>query len=575
MITETKTLPAAASLPERRLRGREPGETQATGFDELSNSLLRLIGFRSAVVFLALNLAEPLGILPSRLGPFASLPLINLLNMALSAGYLVLWWSGRHLQLQAYFQITLDLLITTVLVAGTRGIDSAFVSFYLLIVTYCSLILGRNRGMVAAALSAIFYSGVIIAGHLEMPAGPRISLLALAFRLSFHAVGFFAVAYLGANLSHRLHAVQEELEQNKDSFEQLQRLNELIVSSIRSGLITTDLTGNIAVFNSTAEELTERKQSKALGRPVQQILGDSLWSRIRGANFFQSPKALRHEDWIVLPGGTQRYLGFSISPLLDPARCLLGYIISFQDLTEIKRLEEEIRVKERMAVVGQMAAGIAHEIRNPLTSMRGSVELLRSHLDVPRNDERLFDIILRESDRLNKFVEDFLVFARPGKYARRRMDLVPLLKDCVTLLRNNPEVQKKHPVTLSLEAAQIHVCGSPDQLRQVFWNIAQNALRAMPVGGPLAITARMHEDGGAEVDFKDSGIGMSEEERVELFQPFHSGFVGGTGLGLSITFQIMQDHNGRISIESEKGRGTTVKLYLPPDSQPDSSVRVQ
>jgi two-component system sensor histidine kinase PilS (NtrC family) len=574
MITETKTLPAVASLPAPRLVQEQPNI--CTGrLNELSNSLLRIIGFRAAVLFLALNLAEPLGLLPSRLGPFESLPLTNLLNLALGTGYIALWWSGRHLRAQAYLQITLDLLFTTVLVAGTRGIDSAFVSFYLLIVTYCSLILGRNHGMVAAALSAIFYSGVIIAGHLEVTDGPRISLLALTFRICFHSLGFFAVAYLGANLSHRLHAVQEELEQNRYSFEQLQRLNELIVSSIRSGLITTDLTGNIAVFNSTAEELTARKQLKVLGTPVQQILGDSLWSRIRCADFFRSPKALRHEDWIVLPGGAPRYLGFSISPLLDRERSLLGYIIAFQDLTEIKRLEEEIRVKDRMAAVGQMAAGIAHEIRNPLTSMRGSVELLRSHLDVPGSDERLFEIILRESDRLNKFVEDFLLFARPGKYVRRRMDLVPLLRDCVTLLQNNPDVQKKHAITLSIEAARMHVCGSADQLRQVFWNIAQNALRAMPAGGSLAITGRVLEDGRTEVNFKDSGTGMTEDERAQLFQPFHSGFAGGTGLGLSITFQIMQDHNGNISIESEKGRGTTVTLHLPSDTRPDSCARVQ
>ena len=180
--------------------------------------------------------------------------------------------------------------------------------------------------------------------------------------------------------------------------------------------------------------------------------------------------------------------------------------------------------------------------------------------------------MIRESDRLNNFVEDFLQFARPGKYALGSVDLVSSLRDSVTLLRNNPEVRRKHTVTLNLEADQIRILGNPDQIQQVFWNLAQNALRAMPGGGPLTITARRTGSGGGEIVFKDVGIGMTPEEKEQLFQPFCSGFGGGTGLGLSILFQIIEDHRGKISIDSEKGLGTTVVLCFPPEVETDTDL---
>jgi two-component system sensor histidine kinase PilS (NtrC family) len=339
------------------------------------------------------------------------------------------------------------------------------------------------------------------------------------------------------------------------------------VSSIRSGLITTDLQGRIAVFNSAARELTGREPREMLDKPVQLLFGESFWIRILNANLLRNARPLRHEEWIPIPGGTMHYLGFSVSPLMDHNQKLLGYIISFQDLTEIMRLEEEVRLKDRMAAIGRMAAGIAHEIRNPLTAMRGSVEILRSHANLPETDERLLNILIRESDRLNKFVEDFLNFARPRAYAKHPIDLVPVLRDSVTLLRNSPEIRERYSVRLDTEAKAIRILGSADQLNQVFWNLAQNAIRAMPNGGDLNISIRKIPGDIGQIVFQDNGIGMSPEEKDQIFQPFHSGFSGGLGLGLSIIFRIMEDHQGKISFESEKGKGTKVSLNFPLQNQ--------
>ncbi len=544
--------------PHQNKKAREKDKEQ-------QRYLLELIVVRAVVLLLSLNLAARLDLLPERIGTISFLPLFNGLALALTLLFLILWWRRGPKLLQLYLQIGIDLILTTILVVYTRGIESSFVSFYILIVIYCSLTLGRNGGLVGSALSTILYAGIILANHLGYigfkASGGNTSLE--IFRISAHVIGFWAVAYLGTYLHQRLQRVEWELKEKIDSLTELQRLNEHIVSSIRSGLITTDLEGRIAVFNTAAQELTGRSARQMLGQPVQSLIGESFWTGILQTDLLRNARPLRNEKWITIPDGPKRYLGFSVSPLVDQNQQSLGYIISFQDLTEITRLEEEVRLKDRMAAIGRMAAGIAHEIRNPLTSMRGSVEILRSRDNLPAREERLLDILIRESDRLNQFVEDFLNFARPRQYAKHHIDLVPVLRDSVTLLRNNPEIREKHSVSLNIEAQSIRILGSADQLNQVFWNLAQNAIRAMPNGGELRISMRKTADDIGEIVFQDNGIGMSPEEQEQMFQPFLSGFKGGVGLGLSIIFQIMEDHRGKISFDSEKGKGTKVSLRFP------------
>jgi two-component system sensor histidine kinase PilS (NtrC family) len=550
----------------RRLIGsRGTADVKSRNYSELSQSLLEIIIIRAVVLLLGLNLADSLGLLPSRLGAHPFLWFFNTLALMVTLVCLFLWQISSRIRMQLFAQIGLDLILTTVLVAYTRGIQSAFVSFYLLIIIYCSLTLGRNGGMVGAALSTILYSGIVAATRLGVfkANSPAVDTSEATFRISFHALGFWAVAYLGTYLHQRLQRIEGELKEKIASIRELKHLNEHIVSSIRSGLITTDLHGSVTVFNSAAKELTGREPEEIFGRPVELIIGSPFWKRILNSDLFMNAKALRHEEWLTLPGGRKRYLGFSVSPLLDQFQQLLGYIISFQDLTEITRLEEELRLKARMAAIGRMAAGIAHEIRNPLMAMRGSVEILRSHSNLPKSDERLLGILIRESDRLNGFVEDFLNYARPRRYEQRSLDLVPVLRDSVMLLRNSPEIRDKHQVTLNVEAQSIRIIGSGEQLNQVFWNLAQNAIRAMPKGGELNISIRKNPNNSGEIVFQDNGVGMTREQQEQMFQPFYSGVGSGLGLGLTIVFQIIEDHRGRISFESEPGKGTRVSLCFP------------
>jgi two-component system sensor histidine kinase PilS (NtrC family) len=536
---------------------------------ELSHLLLWITVSRAVILFLGLNLANPLGILPGGVGPFPFVPFFNIVGVILTLAYLGLWWSGGRLHLQLYLQTCVDLVITTVLVSYTQGVESPFVSFYLLIVIYCSLTQGRNGGMIGAALCTILFAGIVGSEHLGYlkTGAPPLDLEKVSFHISLTAIGFVSVAFLGTSLSQRLHAVQEELEEKIDSLNELRRLNEHIVRSIRSGLITTDLEGHITLFNRTSEELTEIDGKTASRQHIELVIDGQLWEKIVRTDFFKDMRPLRHEDWVEGRNGSRRFLGFSVSPLMNEEHQLIGYIVSFQDLTEIKNLEEEIRLKDRMATIGRMAAGIAHEIRNPLMSMRGSVEILRSHVHLPKTDDRLLEILMRESDRLNKFVEDLLHFARPGKSNWHSVDLALLLRDSVALLSNSPEVRSQYSIDLVIHADPVRVLGNSDKLKQVFWNLSQNGMRAMPDGGALKIHLDKGEGETGCIIIQDEGIGMTPEEKSRLFQPFQSGFSGGTGLGLNIIFQIIEDHKGKIHFESEKGKGTRVTLQFPLESQ--------
>ena len=544
-------------------------------YDEtnLNQSLPAIIVVRAVILLAGINLSDWLGLLPGHLGIVEFVPFFNILTVFLAVLYLALWRFRRGLRLQLYFQIIIDLVFATIFVASTRGIEGPFVSFYLLIITYCSLVLGKNAGIVSAALSAICYSGIVIATHAGIIDlhDSAANVFVDAYKIGFHTIGFVAVAYLGTRLNMRLNVMERVLDEKNESLARLYRLNDHIVSSIRSGLITTDLNGRVAVFNAAAGEMTGKKRMEVIGTSVCGIIGETFWELIRETSLSRHARPMRHETWIPLSDGSMRFFGFTVSPLFDADNRRLGYIISFQDLSEIVRLEKEVRLRERLAAVGRMAAVVAHEIRNPLTAMRGSVEILRARTNLTEKDERLLNILISESDRLDSFIADFLNFAMPKPRPKTILDVIPILRDSVTLMKNSPEIMGKYSISLDIDIPDMFVFGNADQIRQVFWNVTQNAVRAMPESGSLQIGADKAGDGTGKVTFTDNGVGMTPEEIEQVFQPFHSGFSKGLGLGLSIIFQIMEDHRGRISFESEKGKGTKVILSFPLETaKPDT-----
>jgi two-component system sensor histidine kinase PilS (NtrC family) len=251
-----------------------------------------------------------------------------------------------------------------------------------------------------------------------------------------------------------------------------------------------------------------------------------------------------------------------VTPLATQEPSRSGYLVVFQDLTEIRRLEEEVRTKEKLAAVGEMAAQLAHEIRNPLGSIRGSAQVLMAEPALGEEEGRLLSIISRESKRLSDTLNRFLYQARAPERPRDPVDLRPVLESAVTLLRNGAEVGPRHEVRFEADEGP-HVClADPDQMAQVFWNLARNALEAMPDGGRLQVSLR-RVAGDVVLTVRDQGRGMGRDEQRRLFEPIPASNRLGSGLGLAIVFQIVRQHGGDITVRSAADQGTQFDVRLP------------
>ena len=257
-----------------------------------------------------------------------------------------------------------------------------------------------------------------------------------------------------------------------------------------------------------------------------------------------------------------RSIGYAVTPLKSTDGAPAGYTVIFQDLTEMKKLEAELRLKDRMAAVGELSAGIAHEIRNPLAAIAGSVQVLKKSDALSPQEQRLMSIILKESERLNKSIADFLRFVRPQEKRTAEFDVAAGLAETLELLANSPELPQGLELRRDIHPPSFTLVGDGDQIRQVFWNLARNAVQAMPTGGVLTVKTEV-QDGAYRIVFADSGRGMTHADQQKIFQPFRTNFPSGTGLGMAISYRIVQEHGGNIEVQSVVGAGTRITVTLP------------
>jgi two-component system sensor histidine kinase PilS (NtrC family) len=435
-------------------------------------------------------------------------------------------------------QLACDALIVSAFIAITGGIVSYFTSLYVLPIAAASSVQFRRGGMMVAALSALLYVVIVLLQYFGLA-----HILGLAFLIQegtlpparigayttgLHVFLFFSIAFLSGSLADRLQRAGDRLERASSEIADLQAFNQHVIDSLASGLATTDRQGRLLTFNRAAEAITGRTVHSVVGRRIEDVLDLPAHVASDLAVLAGTSRGRRLETPYRTGDGRQIELGFSATPLQTPSGSA-GFLFVFQDVTEIKKMERDARLRQRLAAVGEMAAGIAHEIRNPLASMSGSIQVLRHELPLTEEQAQLMDIVLRESERLNNTIRSFLAYARPQRLSVVKLDLRRVLNETGLLLRNSSELKEGHIIDVKVPATEVAFEADENQIKQIVWNLATNGLRAMRDGGRLTLGARLDAGGGTEsesavIDVADEGVGIPPEDLDAIFQPFRGTF---------------------------------------------------
>jgi two-component system sensor histidine kinase PilS (NtrC family) len=480
-------------------------------------------------------------------------------TFAASLGFAIWLPRAQSLRRLAAVQIATDLVVITGLVFVSGGVASVFTFLYGVAILMAALLIGPRASQRVAVVAVLGYTvmGVSIAsGWLPHPPdqSPERYLLDLediGFSLVSNIVGLTLVAALAGNLSERLRAAGGELRRATESASRLARLNDDIVRSISSGLFTVDADGRVVSANPAAASIYRTTSDELVGRRVDELLP------LEG-------ESQRGEGDGTRPDGDHFVVGWNSAPLVDEAGRSTGTLYSFQDLSEIVELRDAARKAERLATLGGLSAGLAHEIRNPLGSISGSVELVREAEALSDEDRRLLSTVIAEVDRLEDLVTTMLSVGRPRPPNRARHDLSEIAASVVTMAEQGPASSRRIAIALEVPEAPVRAFVDGDQVRQVVWNLLKNALTATQPGGRVTITVVEAEDGGAEIRIRDEGAGIPEEARGRLFESFYSGRPHGVGLGLALVKQIIDQHDAEIRVESEPGKGSTFVVRFPP-----------
>ena len=479
--------------------------------------------------------------------------------------------SKRFSRPLTYAQIIWDLLLVTLLLLFTGGINSPYSFLYMLSIINASVLLARREAIYTASLCGILYGATLDLQYFGKLTGLGLSPVPaqqfganyILYTIFVNILAFYLTAFLTGYLAEQARKSESALQEKSIDYEELERLNSFIVFNIESGLLTINNEGRIRVFNRYAAELTGITQEDAYDRPLPEIMTgfnsfvDKIHSFCEGEIEYHSNRAGR------------MIFGFKSVPFTDKEGNPFGVIINFKDLTQMKRMEEELIRADRLAAIGELSARMAHEIRNPLASISGSVQLIAQGDRIDAADKKLLDIVMRETDRLNELINEFLDYARPSVPMKIPVLLKQLILDMASLLAADPRFNNVTIQNNCLEQLTLPV--DRDQIRQVFWNLFLNAAEAMPRGGTIKIDATMGknvEDGigsGEKVKIvvADNGSGMTGDDVKKVFEPFFTTKSGGTGLGLATVYRIIESHGGTILVDSAIDAGTTFTMFLP------------
>jgi two-component system sensor histidine kinase PilS (NtrC family) len=538
-------------------------------------TLYWLIGVRAAIVTLLLGVS-----IAVQGGRSPAPPIFyGLAGLAyvLTLGYLLaMRWmtTPERLARFASVQIGVDVLIETVLMVRTGGIASPFSLLYIVSVSFASLLLRRPGGVSTAGTTVLLLGGVTVA-QLYGPAGvtawvPSSGLQESEALHTFgvHGLALFVVGFMGGTVAEQLKRAGQSLMKTEEGLSRLQAFHENIVQSVSSGLFTTDAAGRITAFNRAAQEATGVSMESAQSRFWWEVF---QWqdSRVVGADPATRPLPHRFEAEGRRADGSRLVVGMTLSALTESG-VRTGLVGVFKDLTQMRDMEEEMRRREWLATLGEMSAGMAHEIRNPLAALAGAMQMLRKDMVLEETNARLMDIATREAKRLDAIVTEFLLYARPPALHLKDCDIATLLDETVDLIRH--EVKNRQGITLTIKPAPPKAMAEvdPDQLKQVVWNLAVNAFDAMPNGGELVIAIGRRTVGSGknsgqvvEIEFRDTGEGIRKQDLDKIFLPFFTTKRTGSGLGLAAVHRIVDLHGGWIRVESEEGKGSCFVVCLP------------
>lgn len=518
----------------------------------LTNRIKALTGFRALFITILLGASflfkiEYLGSPHPKLISYFIITLYSLTII-----YSLLITRVKNLLLFGYIQLILDVVAEICLIFITGGVESWFSFTLILTVLSSSIVLNKRAGYVIASLSSIFYGILLdLQFYRMLPIeyeGIREEKQFL-FNIFMHVASLYITAYLAGYLSYSLEKTVEKLEEKNGNIKDLEFFNTKVIESLPSGLFTTDIKGSVLIFNHAAELISGNKKDAVIGSSINIALP-----------FLTLPPEIgKYESVLAANTEQEKIIGLNITVLRDINKNKTGYIGVFQDLTEKKKLESEIKNKEKWAAVGELSANIAHEIRNPLASLRGSIEMLREGKLPERHKEKLMDIALSEMERLNNIISDFLTYSRPKPLEIKPIDIHAILDSTLELLKN-----AEHKSGISIKKnfeGQFLIHADPERMRQVFWNLGTNAFEAMENSGALTVSTR-NSPTNVTISFSDTGSGISQANIDKVFYPFFTTKERGTGLGLSIAYRIIEEHNGRLIVASSPGIKTTFEIIL-------------
>jgi two-component system sensor histidine kinase PilS (NtrC family) len=508
------------------------------------------------------------------LGPFVSpgpvpgeraVMVLALLVALASAGAVLLLPPPAQPRRLTWFICLLDTALITAVVAATGGPRSIFTFLYVLCVTAACVLLSRTRGLAIAAVSIILYTGIVVARTvlplIQFFDAPLETTALELVTMFLNAATLLVVAILAGGLGEQYRATRQELETRQKDLRDLRAFKDLVFQSVGTGLIALDREHRITAFNRAAEEITGVVAPRAIGQAWSSLIGAAIPLEPVEAVITANPRAsARHEAVLRRPDGTTVPVRMTFSALRSGEGERLGLISACEDLSAIRDMESRMRQADRLATVGRMAANIAHEIRNPLASLTGAIEVLTSPLTADDARERLSQIVARESERLNHIIKNFLEYARPAPLSIATFDVAAAVEEVLLLLEH-----RASPGSLKVIrefAPSIPWAVDAQQFRQILWNLCLNAVEAMPDGGELRVSVAVRGE-TLEVAVSDTGDGIATADVSHVFEPFFSTKPEGTGLGLALVHRIVLDHGGEIDVRSSPGLGTTFTLALP------------